>query len=473
MSIKFGTDGWRAIIAEDFTFDNVRLCAQGVVRYMQQRGLAQRGLVVGFDTRFASEDFARTVAETAAGSGVTTFLCDRPAPTPTVTYNIVDRQAGGAVIITASHNPPTWNGFKYKPEYAGSASPEITDAIEEQISAVPNAPAEAPLPWSQALAGGVGRDIDPSSAYVSHLGRLLDLPGLRDAGLKIVVDPMYGAGAGYVPSIMGGGKTKVDEIHSERNPIFPGMRQPEPIADNLTQLMQVVTESNADAGFALDGDADRFGLVDEKGRLISPLQVFALLALYMLETRGERGPLVKSITTSRMIYRLGELFSVPVLETPVGFKYVGPLMMEENALIGGEESGGYGFRGHIPERDGILSGLFILDMMVRTGKRPSELLDYLYEKVGPHYYDRLDITLSTEQRDSIAGRIADVRPDTIGGVRVASQDSIDGYRFILEDGSWVAVRFSGTEPLLRIYAEGENADRVDILLSEARGLVDL
>ena len=174
-----------------------------------------------------------------------------------------------------------------------------------------------------------------------------------------------------------------------------------------------------------------------------------------------------------MIYRLGELFSVPVLETPVGFKYVGPLMMEENALIGGEESGGYGFRGHIPERDGILSGLFILDMMVRTGKRPSELLDYLYEKVGPHYYDRLDITLSTEQRDSIAGRIADVRPDAIGGVRVASQDSIDGYRFILEDGSWVAVRFSGTEPLLRIYAEGENADRVDILLSEARGLVDL
>ena len=473
MSIKFGTDGWRAIIAEDFTFDNVRLCAQGVVRYMQQRGLAQRGLVVGFDTRFASEDFARTVAETAAGSGVATFLCDRPAPTPTVTYNIVDRQAGGAVIITASHNPPIWNGFKYKPEYAGSASPEITDAIEEQISAVPNAPAEAPLPWSQALAGGVGRDIDPSSAYVAHLGRLLDIPGLRDAGLKIVVDPMYGAGAGYVPSIMGGGKTTVDEIHSERNPIFPGMRQPEPIADNLTQLTQVVTESNADAGFALDGDADRFGLVDEKGRLISPLQVFALLALYMLETRGERGPLVKSITTSRMIYRLGELFSVPVLETPVGFKYVGPLMLEENALIGGEESGGYGFRGHIPERDGILSGLFILDMMVRTGKRPSELLDYLYDKVGPHFYDRLDITLSTEQRDSIAGRIADVRPDTIGGVRVASQDSIDGYRFILEDGSWVAVRFSGTEPLLRIYAEGKSADRVDILLSEARGLVDL
>ena len=473
MSIRFGTDGWRAIIADDFTFDNVRLCTQGVVQYMLQQGLGQRGLVVGFDTRFASEDFARTVAETAAGGGVKVFLCDRPAPTPTVTYNIVDRRAGGAVIITASHNPPNWNGFKYKPDYAGSASPEITDAIEKLIDAVPDNGAIAPMPWDEALAGGIGQSVDPSSAYTEHLGRLLDLQALRDAGLKIVVDPMYGAGAGYVPSMLGGGKTTLKEIHSERNPIFPGMRQPEPVADNLTELSQLVTDMNFDAGFALDGDADRFGLVDEKGRFVSPLQIFALLALYMLEIRGERGPLVKSITTTRMIYRLGELYNVPVFETPVGFKYVGPLMTQEDALIGGEESGGYGFRGHIPERDGILSGLFILDMMVKTGRRPSELLDYLYDKVGPHFYDRSDIPLPPEQRDTLAKRVGDVRPDAIGGVKVASQDSIDGYRFILEDGSWVTIRFSGTEPLLRIYAEGKSADRVDTLLSEARGMVDL
>ena len=473
MPIRFGTDGWRAIIAEDYTFDNVRLCTQGVAQYMVRQGLAQRGLVVGYDTRFASEDFARTVAETAAGSGVTVYLCDRPAPTPMVTYNIVDRKAGGAVVITASHNPPNWNGFKYKPDYAGSASPEITSAIEDLIDAVPAGEPAPTIAWNEALAKGVGLDIDPSAPYQEHLGRLLDLPALKDAGLKIVVDSMYGAGAGCLPSILGGGKTTITEIHSEFNPAFPGMRQPEPVPDNLTELPGLVTELNADAGFAMDGDADRFGLVDEKGRHVSPLQVFALLALYMLEIRGERGPLVKSITTTSMIYRLGEVFEVPVFETPVGFKYVGPVMMQEGALIGGEESGGYGFRGHIPERDGIVSGLYILDMMARTGKRPSELLDYLYDRVGPHFYDRSDIPLEPGKRDGVATRMANIEPDAIAGVKVASRDSTDGHRFILEDGSWVTIRLSGTEPLVRIYAEGKSEDRVETLLAEARGLADL
>ena len=473
MSIRFGTDGWRAVIAEDFTFDNVRLCTQGVVQYMLRQGLGQRGLVVGYDTRFASEDFARTVAETAAGGGVNVFLSDRPAPTPMVTYNIVDRRAGGAVVITASHNPPNWNGYKYKPDYAGSASPEITEAIESLIDAVPAGGPAPHLPWDEALAKGVGQSIDPSAAYNEQLGRLLDLPSLRDAGLKIVVDAMYGAGAGCIPSILGGGRTTVEEVHGERNPAFPGMRQPEPVADNLAELSRLVTETNADAGFALDGDADRFGLIDEKGGFVSPLQVFALLALYMLEIRGERGPLVKSITTTSMLYRLGEMYNVPVFETPVGFKYVGPLMEREGALIGGEESGGFGFQGHIPERDGIVSGLFILDMMAKTGRRPSELLDYLHDRVGPHFYDRSDIPLPPERRDGVVNSIGNANPDAIGGVKVSSRDSTDGYRFVLEDGSWVIIRLSGTEPLLRIYAEGGSPDRVDALLSEARGLVGL
>ena len=473
MAIKFGTDGWRAIIAEDFTFENVRLCTEGVVRYVRQQGLAGRGLVVGYDTRFASEDFARSVAETAAGGGVTTFLSDRAAPTPVVTYNVVDRHAGGAVIITASHNPPQWNGFKFKPEYAGSASPEITDAIEQMIEEASLERSADAIPWAQARSSGAGIDFDPSLAYVEHVGKLVELHRLRDAGLKLVVDPMYGAGAGYLPSILGGGSTTLLEIHGERNPLFPGMRQPEPVADNLSQLCEKVTETGADAGLALDGDADRFGLVDERGRIINPLQVFALLALYMLETRGDRGPLVKSTTTSRMLYRLGEIFEVPVYETPVGFKYVGPLMEREGALIGGEESGGYGFRGHIPERDGILSALFILDMMVRTGRRPSELLDYLYGMVGPHYYDRSDISLSPQQREGVAGRMGTVIPDAIAGEKVASSDTKDGRRFVLEDGSWVTVRLSGTEPLVRIYAEGASPERVEALLAEARGLVGL
>ncbi|MDE3268486.1 MAG: phosphoglucomutase/phosphomannomutase family protein [Chloroflexota bacterium] len=472
MAIKFGTDGWRAIIAEDFTFENVRLCTQGVVRYLQQQGLAEQGLVVGYDTRFASEDFALAVAETAAGSGVKTFLSDRAAPTPVVTYNVIDRRAGGAVIITASHNPPQWNGFKFK-EYAGSASPEITDAIEALIEDASREGSADAIPWAQARSSGTGVDIDPSMAYAGHVGSLVDLARLRSAGLKLVVDPMFGAGAGYLPSILGGGSTTLQEMHAERNPLFPGLRQPEPVADNLTRLCERVTKTGADAGLALDGDADRFGLVDEKGRVINPLQVFALLALYMLETRGDRGPVVKSATTSRMLYRLGEIFEVPVHETPVGFKYVGPLMEREGALIGGEESGGYGFRGHIPERDGILSALFILDMMVRTGRRPSKLLDHLYDLVGPHFYDRSDIPLLPGQREVVAGAIGNTNPDSVAGVKVASSDTTDGRRFVLEDGSWVTVRLSGTEPLVRIYAEAPSQERVESLLAEARGLVGL
>jgi phosphomannomutase len=249
------------------------------------------------------------------------------------------------------------------------------------------------------------------------------------------------------------------------------MSQPEPVAHNLVDLSKAVLEQNADVGLALDADADRFGLVDEKGNFITPLQVFALLALYLLETKGERGALVKSLTATSMVFRLGELFDVPVHETPVGFKYVGSTMMGENALIGGEESGGFGFRGHIPERDGVLSGLFLLDMIVQTGKKPSELVEYLYSRVGPHHYRRDDVTFDPEKRDVMEKHLLEAKPGAIGGTKVARQDNVDGTRFILEDGSWAIVRFSGTEPLLRVYAEAESPDRVDILIDEARNLV--
>jgi phosphomannomutase len=300
---------------------------------------------------------------------------------------------------------------------------------------------------------------------------MVDMQAIKDAGLRVVVDPMYGAGIGYLPSLLRGGSIDVQEIHGERNPIFPGMSQPEPVAHNLVDLSKAVLEQNADVGLALDADADRFGLVDEKGNFITPLQVFALLALYLLETKGERGALVKSLTATSMVFRLGELFDVPVHETPVGFKYVGSTMMGENALIGGEESGGFGFRGHIPERDGVLSGLFLLDMIVQTGKKPSELVEYLYSRVGPHHYRRDDVTFDPEKRDVMEKHLLEAKPGAIGGTKVARQDNVDGTRFILEDGSWAIVRFSGTEPLLRVYAEAESPDRVDILIDEARNLV--
>jgi phosphomannomutase len=465
--IKFGTDGWRAIIGEDFTFDNVRYCAQGVADYLKEAGLNERGLVVGYDTRFASEDFAAAVAEVVAGNGVKVYLSSKAAPTPVVSYGVLAKKAGGAVIITASHNPGIWNGFKYKNEYGSSASDEITSKIVNFISKAYDAGEVNRLPLADAKKQGLVLDTDLEPVYFEQIKKLIDLDSLRNAGLKLVIDPMYGVGAGYLAKALAGGTTKFTEINGERNPLFPGIR-PEPIPPNLDGLSAVVREQKADAGLATDGDADRMGIVDEKGNFVTQLQVFALLCLYLLEVRGERGPIVKTLTTTSMAYRLGELFNVPVYETAVGFKYVAPLMMEKNALFGGEESGGYGFRGHVIERDGILANLYFLDLMVKTGKKPSELIDYLYSKVGPHHYKRVDIKFDAKRRESIIDRVRNYTPETIDNVRVLKIDTTDGFRFILEDNTWLLIRFSGTEPLLRIYTETDSPERVERLLKLGR-----
>ncbi|MBI2171212.1 MAG: phosphoglucomutase/phosphomannomutase family protein [Chloroflexi bacterium] len=468
MAIQFGTDGWRAITGWDFTAENVRACAQGVAQYLKGKGLAPRGLVVGYDTRFASEDFAAEVAQVAAGNGVPTLLCGKAAPTPVVSYNIVHHYAGGAVIITASHNPPQWNGFKYKPEYAGSASQEVVDALEQEIAQAQGH--EIPrLPLPEARAKGLVKEIEPGPPYLAHIGKLVDLGALRASGLKVGIDAMHGAGAGYLPHLLDG-LPGLTELRSERNPSFPGMRQPEPVAHNLAPLSQHVLGQRCDVGIALDGDADRVGIIDEHGQFLSTLHTFALLCLYLLETRGQRGPLVKSITMTSMVYRLGELYGVPVHETPVGFKYLGPVMRQQDALAAGEESGGYAFRGHIPERDGILSGLFILDMMARTGKRPSELVQHLYSKVGEHHFDRWDIPFDPSKRAAVVQRVASRNPETLTGKRVQGRDETDGARFRLNGGAWVLIRFSGTEPLLRLYAEAESPAQVERLLTEARDM---
>ena len=279
---------------------------------------------------------------------------------------------------------------------------------------------------------------------------------------------MYGAGAGYFKMLLGGGAIKLIEINDQRNPAFPGIKQPEPIAINLAKLSAKVKEEKADVGLATDGDADRIGIIDEKGNFLTQLQVFALLALYLLEVRGERGAIVKTITTTSMLYRLGEIFKVPVYETPVGFKYVAPIMLAQNALVGGEESGGYGFRGHVPERDAILTGLYFLDLMTKTGKTPSQLLDYLFSKVGPHYYSRSDIEFPKEQREIITKNVIDSSPEMLDGVKMVNKDTLDGFRFTLADTSWLLIRFSGTEPLFRIYAESDSQARVERLLELGR-----
>jgi len=467
--IKFGTDGWRGVIAREFTFGNVRRCAQGVANYIRDLGWEERGLVVAYDTRFASDEFAKAAAEVLAANSIKVFLCAHPTPTPVASYIIKAKSAGGGIIITASHNPPMWNGFKYKPEDATSAPPEITDEIEKRI---PPSEEVKHMPLEEAKRRGIVECFDFAPVYFEHLRKLVDIEALKEAGFRVIFDPMYGAAAGYLPKILSGGRTEVFEIHGERNPLFPGLLQPEPIARNLGELAQVVREKKADVGIATDGDADRVGIVDEKGEFIPTPHTFALLALYMLEIRGERGALVKTLTSGSMPEKLGEIYGVPVFETPVGFKYVGPIMLRENALIGGEESGGYGIRGHIPERDGILCGLLFLDLMRRTGKRASELISLLFSKVGPHYYDRIDLHMTPERRKELEGKIRRLELQELCGLKVRSADDLDGRRFKFEDGSWLLLRFSGTEPLLRIYAEASSPSLVAKLLEAGRELVE-
>ena len=435
--------------------------------YLKEAGLAGRGLVIGYDTRFASEDFAAAAAEVIAGNSIKVYLTPKAAPTPVISYGVLAKKAGGAIIITASHNPGIWNGFKFKNEHGSSASDEITSKIVDFISKAYDAGKVNRLPLDDARKQGLVADTDLEPVYFEQIAKLVDLEGLRHAGLKLVIDPMYGAGAGYLAKALGGGATRFVEINSERNPLFPGVR-PEPIPPNLDRLSAIVREQKADAGLATDGDADRMGLVDEKGNFITQLQVFALLCLYLLEVRGERGPIIKTLTTTSMSYRLGELFNVPVYETAVGFKYVAPLMEKENAIIGGEESGGYGFRGHVAERDGVLANLYFLDLMVKTGKKPSELIDYLYSKVGPHYYRRVDIKFDEKKRRSVVDRVRNHAPESIDNVKVLRIDTTEGFRFNLADNTWLLIRFSGTEPLLRIYTETDSPERVERMLKLGR-----
>ena len=465
--IRFGTDGWRAVIGDEFTFDNVRACAQATALQVQETGLADRGMVVGYDTRFASEEFAAAAAEVLAANGIPVYLCDRPAPTPVIGYAILQRKAAGSVVITASHNPSQYSGYKVRTEYAGAAPPEVLTRIEALLARSGRAPR---LPLAEAKAKGLVETFDPQPEYLAHVSELVELGNLRAAGLRVVVDSMHGAGAGYLRRLLAGGKTRIWEVRSARNPAFPGMHNPEPIPRNLSPLRRAVRRHRAQVGLATDGDADRLGVLDGEGRFVNQLQTFALLTYYLLEVRGLRGPIIKSLTTTGMVPRLGELYGVPVHETAVGFKHLGPKMRETDAIIAGEESGGYAFRGHLPERDGIISGLYFLDLMARRRQDAADLVAALFDKVGPHYYDRVDIEMSPQERTRMESRLEGLRPKSIAGMKVTAIDRTDGLRFRLGDGAWALIRLSGTEPLMRIYTEVPREELVAKVLSEVREL---
>ena len=473
MAIKFGTDGWRAIIGEEYTFENVRFCSQGTALLLKQQGLDKKKFLIGYDSRFSSEKFARSVAEVMSGNGIKILLSDRIVPTPVISYNIVNRNAGGGVVITASHNAADWNGYKYKPHYGGSATPEVVSLLESHIREVELTRKVDRMDFEDAKSKGLLEEFNPEIAYMSHIRNIIDIEMIRKSGLKVIVDSMHGAGSGYLNKLLSGVTAEILEIRSDRNPAFPGMLQPEPLDHNLANLKQAVKSQNADVGLATDGDADRLGVVDENGEFVTTLDVFALLCLHHLEVLGLRGPLVRSITMTSMVDKLGELYDVPVFDTPVGFKYLGPVMVDQDALLAGEESGGYAFQGNIPERDGILSGLMLLDMMVRTGKTVSELLIDLRQRVGPHYYCRSDIKFDPGKRVVIDDRLSTVRPSHLGGKLVSNVDDRDGLRYELQGGYWVMVRFSGTEPILRIYAEADSLKSSKQLLAEVAILLGL
>jgi alpha-D-glucose phosphate-specific phosphoglucomutase len=468
--IKFGTDGWRGRVAEDYTFDNVRRCTQGFAAYMLAQGKAGETIVVGHDKRFSGEYFAAAVAEVLAGNGLRVVLTDGAAPTPVISYSVVAQGAAGAVNVTASHNPPTDNGFKVRDEHGGAIDPEGLLEIERLI---PDIEGVKRLPLPQALEEGAVRYFDPAPDYLAQLARLIDVQPIKDAGLTILVDAMWGNGAGWFPRILGGGKTRIVEIHAERNPLFPEMSRPEPIPPNVDVGLTKVREIGADVAIINDGDADRVGIGDEHGNFVNQLQVYALLGMYFLEVRGARGAIVKTLSTTSMLEKLGKIYDVPVYQTGVGFKYVAPKMLETDALIGGEESGGYAFRGHVPERDGILAGLYILDLMVRLGKTPSQLIEHLYGLVGAHYYDRIDTRFRADQRDATRQRILEANPATIGGLAVTGLDTTDGFKFGLADGGWLLIRFSGTEPIIRVYCETTEEARVEEILADGLRIAGL
>ena len=470
-AIRFGTDGWRGRIADTYTFAAVRRCAHGFGQYLLQTAGESRPVVVGYDQRFASEHFAAAAAEVLAGLGLRVLLTAGATPTPAIAYAVRLHQAAGAVNITASHNPPGDNGFKVRDASGAAISPDgllqIEAFIPEGDETVPRLPLDQATKQDRIALFDIGAD------YYAQLERLVDLEPLRKAGLLVYVDAMWGNGAGWFSRLLKGGDTRVFEIHNERNPIFPEMGRPEPIPPNIDAGLHRARQAGASVLLITDGDADRVGLGDENGKFVDQLRVYGLLAFYLLEVRGERGPMVKALSTTSMVDKLGNLYGVPVHETGVGFKFIAPKMLEVNAMIGGEESGGYAFRNHVPERDGILAGLYLLDMMVRLRQSPSQLVESLFAKVGPHFYDRIDRPLLPEDRAASERRLRNEKPETIAGLRVTDLITLDGYKYVLEDGGWLLIRFSGTEPLVRVYTETTVQERVQPILRDGLALAGL
>ena len=479
-TIVFGTDGWRARIADEFTFENVRRCADGVARYVVDRGETAKGIVIAYDRRFASEHFAAAAAEVVLAHDIPVAFAEHAVPTQMCSFEVVERGAAAGIVITASHNPWVDNGFKVKAPTGSAAGPELLKVIEATL-AVNGGIAIDRRPFADAEAAGLVERYDPFEGYERFARRTLDIDALKAADMSILVDPMWGAGAGWISRLLSGGRIRVNEIHQERNPFFGGVN-PEPIRPHIDEALGMIGAGGYDLGLFLDGDADRAGAADERGTFIHQLQVTGLLMYYLAEHRGMRDPVVVSVNNTSMAARLGEIYGIQTYETSVGFKYIGPKMIETGAMMGAEESGGFGFGMHLPERDGIYADLLLLDLFIReraAGRWPvSKAIEHFHEIAGPSWYRRIDVHIPPADYPETKRRLlVDLReqaPTELAGqpiVRTLPLETNDGFKFWLGDGSWLLVRTSGTEPLVRVYTEATSEATREAMVHAGERLV--
>lgn len=458
--ITFGTDGWRAVIAEDYTFANLYIVAEATARYFKRHKKIDNGVIIGYDARFMSGDFAAYTARVLGNRGIKVYLSDTISSTPMVSLAVAKRKAAGGIVITASHNPPRYNGFKLKEDYGGAAHPEMVERLEKQVRKLLDQKKKTPRKWKtlgELQNEGIVRNIDLTKLYVEDIRKKIDIDVIRGSDIKIVYDAMYGAGAGVIGQLV----DSVDELRSKHNPSFGGIN-PEPLPQNLGPLFDAMKSGTYNFGFATDGDADRIASVDEKGQFVDSHRIFSLLIKYLYEQKKMRGMVVKSFSVTELVDKICERYNLPLIITPIGFKHICREMVEGDVLIGGEESGGIGVKNHIPERDGVFIGLLLCEMMAVREKKLSELVDELMHTHGYHFYNRIDLQVEKKEQLRIM-RTFKKGIDAIAGYKIRARNDLDGYKFYIENG-WLLVRSSGTEPLIRYYAEADSPEKVEKIL---------
>ncbi|OLB35816.1 MAG: hypothetical protein AUH11_13245 [Acidobacteria bacterium 13_2_20CM_57_17] len=464
-SIKFGTDGWRGVIAEDFTFANARIVAHAIARYVVRNEDARKGVLVGYDHRYAADRVAAAVAEVISASGTPVWLADKPCPTPAISYLVRHCHAAGGIVITASHNPYRWNGIKYKASYGSSALPSIVAQIEQELDAVLQK-GVPPLPPRQNLI----QPLEPQAPYLDALEKLVDWKRLRDAKFRFIFDPMHGSAAGLLPEVFRRNRISCDEIRGTRDPRFGGVH-PEPIEPHIEALRQALRAGKYDAGFCADGDGDRIGAIDRDGAFINPHQIFSLLVWHLAGTRNLPGDIAKTFSVTKLIDKLATKLGRKLHEVPIGFKYICELMLEQNILIGGEESGGIGTSLYLPERDATVSALFLAELMAWHGKSLGELLTALHAEFGEYHYGRVDLDLKPGQKEKAIAHFSNGKLDRLLDLPVVRREDMDGIKVYLGEAGWVMVRASGTENLLRVYSETSKPETTRRVLNAVTQIV--